>query len=75
MKRANKRAVNIICLVRSGMMLCNKSVERLAADTGISAATIYRRFKQPDTMTIKEFVSICKTLGVPIDKAREALRY
>ena len=55
-------AVLEYCMVMQGM---NKA--RLSAIAGINQRTLYKRFSQPDTMTLGELRAVCKKLKIPPD--------
>lgn len=40
-----------------------------------SAHTGSSRLKNPATMTIGEYVRVCKMIGIPADEARNAMRF
>ena len=69
---ADERIVALIWGTAAARGLNN---EQIGARAKLSRATVCRRRKQPEDITLGELRSIGRALGIPIEELREAIRY
>lgn len=71
-KERNMKIVEVIWGKKAALGL---STEDVAIKSGISSHTLYRRRNRPEEFTLGELIKLCRTLNVPIEELRGAIRY
>jgi len=72
----NQRGEKIVQLIWGLLDARGLTTNDLAKKTGIGLGVLYRRKKDPESMTLEEYRKICRSLNIPIEDARASgIRY
>lgn len=75
LKRAVNRHDALRKAIHGSMDLLERTYTDLAPVMGCTRQTVSSKIRDPDKMTLGEFRKLCLALGIPVEEARELIRF